>query len=106
MPTCVRAPPLPVRLPGVAQASIPFGQWGRVTARESGSFLCIERQASEEQKKPLPADAVRIWMRRPGEPDDSDFNWTTWLHEADLPQWISGYGIDEWLPPGVEPDWS
>ena len=88
------------------QASIPFGRWGRVTAPEPGSYLYVERETPAERKKPQPKDAVRVWMRRPGEPDDSDFNWTTWLHETDLPEWLSRFTIDEWLEPGAEPDWS
>ena len=66
----------------------------------------VERESAAGWKKPPPEDAVRVWVRRPGEPDDSDSNWTTWLQEADLPQWIEPLAIEEWLQPGEEPNWS
>jgi len=86
--------------------AVPFGRWGRVTAPESGSYVLVEPESGDGWKTPPPADAMRIWMRRPGAAADDDHNWTTWLHEATLSEWISAYAIDEWLPPGVEPDWA
>jgi hypothetical protein len=88
------------------QASIPFGRWGRLTAPKPGRYVYVEHASPAEWKKPPPSAAVRVWMRRPGEPDDSDDNWTTWLSEADLAEWFSRFAIDEWLGPGAEPDWS
>jgi hypothetical protein len=90
----------------VDDESIPFGRWGRVTAPEPGSYLYVERETPAGWKKQPPKDAVRVSMRRPGEPDDSDYNWSTCLHETDLPEWLSRFAIDEWLEPGAEPDWS
>jgi hypothetical protein len=57
---------------------------------------------------PPPADAIRVWQRRPGAEDDDDLNWTTWLHEPDLEAWLRarGYEFAEWLPAGAEPDWT
>jgi len=76
------------------------------TAPESGSYVLVEPESGDGWKTPPPADAVRTWMRRPGAAGDDDHNWTTWLHKATPSEWISAYAIDEWLPPGVEPDWA
>jgi hypothetical protein len=88
----------------------PFNRWGRVIAPAdvAGAYLRVEVESSDAWKKPPPADAIRIWQRRPGVPDDDDYNWTTWIHRPDLGQWMteSGYVIDEWLPEGVAPDWT
>jgi hypothetical protein len=88
----------------------PLNRWGRVIAPAdgAGAYLMIEIEASEDRMKPPSADAIRVWQRRPGVPDDDDYNWTTWLHRPDLDDWMveKGYVIDEWSPEGVEPDWT
>lgn len=97
------------RLPPNPDQNMPFGRWGRIAApaEAAGAYILIEVESSEGWKSPPPADAIRIWQRRPGVPDDDDSNWTVWLHRDQLGGWIGdrGYVVDEWLPPGVEPDW-
>jgi hypothetical protein len=69
--------------------------------------LLIERESGEQWKVPPPGDAVRKWVRRPGAARDDDIsNWTVWIHEAQLLDWLSVYQVVEWLPVGVQPDWS
>jgi hypothetical protein len=86
-----------------------FNRWGHVVAptEAAGVYVLIESESPEGWKKAPPADAIRVWQRKPGVPDDHDLNWTTWLHRADLSAWMTGKGyvIDEWLSEGVEPDW-
>jgi hypothetical protein len=39
--------------------------------------------------------------------DDDDLsNWTVWLQRSELPAWMAGYIVEEWLPEGVEPPWT
>jgi hypothetical protein len=91
----------------VSDEAIPFDRWGRVTTQSAGSYVLVERETSDGWKVPPPADAVRIWMRQPGAADDDDYhNWTTWIREGQLADWISAYEVVEWLPLGVEPSWT
>jgi hypothetical protein len=85
-----------------------FDRWGRVLSppESAGSYLLIQRESGEQSKVPPPVDAVRIWVRRPGTASDDLSNWTVWMHEAQLDDWLSAYEITEWLPEGVQPDWS
>jgi hypothetical protein len=92
----------------VTTSGTPFDRWGRVLSppESAGSYLLIERASGEPWKVPPPGDAVRIWVR-PGAANDDDIsNWTVWVHEAQLDGWLSEYEIAEWLPEGVQPDWS
>ena len=89
---------------------VPVGCWGRISrpADSEGAFLLIEKEDAAGWKVPPPADAYRIWRRRPGvAQDDDEENWTLWLHRADVIAWLAagGYQIDTWLPPGTEPPW-
>ncbi len=88
----------------------PFKRWGRVIAppEAAGVYVLVELESAEVWKKPPTADAVRVWQRKPGVPDDDDFNWTLWLRHGHLSAWMTdkGYVIEEWLPEGAEPDWS
>jgi hypothetical protein len=73
----------------------------------AGSYLLIERESDEQWKVRPPGDAMRIWVRRPVAASDDDISdWTVWMHEAQLDDWLSAYEITEWLPEGVQPDWS
>lgn len=85
----------------------PFDRWGRVESppEMAGLFILVEVESGDRWKKPPPADAVRVWHRRPGVNDDHDDNSTVWLHRHQLPSWLSSVTIKEWLPEGVEPDW-
>jgi hypothetical protein len=87
---------------------VPFDRWGRIVSpAEYGSYLLVERELGEDWKVTPPEDAVRIWVRKPGASADDDIaNHTVWIHEARLDEWLSGYEIADWLPEGVEPDWS
>ena len=91
-------------------AEPPFDRWSHVVAPDeaAGVYVLIEVESPEGWKKPPPADAIRVWQRRVGVPDDDDDNWTVWLHRRDLGSWMAAAGcvIDEWLPEGVEPDWT
>src|SRR6266487_3589388 len=56
----------------------------------------VTDQDAESVYRPIRA---RIWVRRPGAPSDDDIsNWTVWIHEAQLDDWLSAYEIAEWLP--------
>jgi hypothetical protein len=93
----------------VARSETPFDRWGRVVLppESAGSYLLIERESGAQWKVPPPETAVRIWVRRPRAASDDDIsNWTVWMHEAQLDEWLSAYKIAEWLPEGVQPDWS
>jgi hypothetical protein len=93
----------------VTTSETPFDRWGRVLSppESAGRYLLIERESGERWKVPSPGDAVRIWVRRPGAANDDDSsNWTVWVHEARLDDWLSDYEIAEWLPEGGQPDWS
>jgi hypothetical protein len=92
----------------VTTSETPFDRWRRVLSppESAGSYLLIERESAEQWKVPPPGDAVRIWVRRPGAASDDISNWTVWMHEAQLDDWLSVYEIAEWLPQGVQPDWS
>ncbi len=87
----------------------PFHRWGRVAepANSRGAYLLIAEERSDGWTKPPPEDAIRVWHRRIGAPvdDDSD-NWTVWLHRRQLQTWMANYVIEEWLPEGIEPQWS
>ena len=74
----------------------------------AGVYLLIEVESSDGWKKPPPSDAIRVWQRRPGVPDEDNDNWTVWLLRPQVGSWMAetGYVIDEWLPAGVEPDWT
>jgi len=82
-----------------------FDRWGH--DRSSGVYVLFEVESSEGWKKSPPDDAIRVWQRKPGVPDDDDHNWSTWLERPQVCSWMAekGYDIDEWLPEGVEPDW-
>lgn len=84
-----------------------MGRWGLIVAPEEshGSYVLIERETSEGWKKPPPADALRMWARRPGDADDDDHNWTLWDTVEGMQKRLSACRI-EWLPPGEEPDWA
>lgn len=88
----------------------PLRRWGRVTAppEAAGVYMLVETESPEGWRKAPPPDSVRVWQRKPGVPDDDDFNWTLWLRRRDLSAWMveKGYVVEEWLPEGVEPDWS
>jgi len=87
----------------------PFHRWGRLAApaESRGAYLLIEEESPEGWKVPHPADAIRIWHRRPGAADDDDLNnWTVWLHRPELPTWMADYIVEEWLLAGVEPSWA
>ena len=93
----------------VTTSETPFDRWGRVLSppESAGSYLLIECESGEQWKIPPPENAVRIWVRRPGAASDDDIsNWTVWIEEAQLDDWLSAYEITEWLPEGVQPDWS
>jgi hypothetical protein len=86
----------------------PFHRWGRLAdpPESRGAYLLIEEESTEGWKTPPPADAIRIWHRRPGAADDDDLNnWTVWLHRRELPAWMAAYVVEEWLPEGAEPSW-
>jgi hypothetical protein len=87
----------------------PFDRWGRIVSppASAGSYLRVERESAEGWKVAPPEDAVRIWVRKPGAPQDDDMaNWTVWMHETELSEWLSAYKVAEWLPEGTEPDWA
>jgi hypothetical protein len=88
-------------------SSQPFNRWGRVVTPEwaVGTFLKFARGSSDGWKVPPPADAIRLWMLRPGAPEDHDDNWTMRLHESDVSGWLTdgGFVIADWLPEGQEP---
>lgn len=71
-------------------------------------YVLMEPESPQGWRKPPPDDAVRVWQRQPGVPDDSDANWTVWMQNGDLPSWLKsqGYEFEHWLPEGEEPDWS
>lgn len=90
-------------------SSVPFDRWGPIVEppEDEGSYLLLEPEDGEGWTKPPPSDAVRVWQRRPGTPDDDDSNWTTWLPGHDLTSWLDDRGsrFSEWLPVGEEPSW-
>jgi hypothetical protein len=92
----------------VSGISVPLNRWGRIAEPEdsAGAFLLVDPEKPDGWKVPPPEDAIRIWRRRPGAADDDDLeNWTVWLHESELEDWLADYRVSEWLPEGVEPPW-
>ena len=92
----------------MSTAPVPFNRWGLIVEPDdsAGAYLLVEHESPDEWKVPPPEDAVRIWRRRPGAADDDDLeNWTVWMHEPDLGEWLAAFTFSEWLPEGVEPSW-
>ena len=85
-----------------------FYRWGRLVAPDAtaGSFILLEVGANGIRRDHLYA-GIRVSLRRPGVPD-CYHNRTTLLRHCELAGWLDGKGyvISEWLPEGVEPDWT
>ena len=92
----------------MTQMPVPMNRWGPIAAPEeaAGAYLLVMPETPDGWKVTPPDDAIRIWRRRPGAGDDDDTeNWTVWLHEPDLADWLAEFSFFEWLPEGVEPSW-
>ena len=86
---------------------VPLSRWGLLSgpAESIGAYVMIEELTTAGWKIDPSADALRLWHRTPGAADDDTKNRTVWFPRHQLPEWLSTYTVDEWLPEGSEPNW-
>ena len=88
----------------------PLHRWGQLTepAEVAGAYLFVELESNRGSRHSRRQTGVRVWQRRPGEPDVDGRNSNVPLQLRELVSWMAekGYVVGEWFPEGVEPDWN